>query len=89
LRKNSRTYKHWIGVKLTADNYRQLYVPEDFGHGFITLEDNTVVTYQVSEFYTPGAEQGIRWNDPAFAIDWPVPVHVISDKDANWQDYQD
>lgn len=89
LRKDSPTYKRWIGVELTADNYRQLYVPEDFGHGFLTLEDNTEITYQVSQFYTPGAERGIRYNDPSFAIEWPVSVQVISDKDANWQDYQD
>jgi dTDP-4-dehydrorhamnose 3,5-epimerase len=88
LRKDSATYKQWIGVELTADNYKMLYVPEDFGHGFITLEDNTEVTYQVSEFYTPGAEQGICWNDPVFNISWPESVQVISEKDANWEAYK-
>jgi dTDP-4-dehydrorhamnose 3,5-epimerase len=88
LRKESPTFKHWIGVELTADNYKMLYVPEDFGHGYITLEDNTEVTYQVSEFYTPGAEKGIRWNDPTFDIHWPETVQVISDKDANWEDFR-
>lgn len=87
LRKDSATYKQWIGVELTADNYKMLYVPEDFGHGFITLEDNTEVTYQVSEFYTPGAEQGICWNDQAFNIAWPQTIQVISEKDANWEAY--
>ena len=88
LRPNSPTYKQWIGAELSADNYTMLYVPENFGHGFLTLADNTEVTYQVSEFYTPGAERGIRWNDPTFAIRWPVDVRVISEKDANWPDYQ-
>jgi dTDP-4-dehydrorhamnose 3,5-epimerase len=88
LRPDSPTYKQWIGAELTADNYTMLYVPEKFGHGFLTLTDNTEVTYQVSEFYTPGAERGIRWNDPALAIRWPAEVHVISEKDANWPDYQ-
>jgi dTDP-4-dehydrorhamnose 3,5-epimerase len=89
LRPKSPTYKQWIGAELTADNYTMLYVPENFGHGFLTLADNTEVTYQVSEFYTPGAERGIRWNDPAFAIRWPADVRVVSEKDANWPDYQD
>lgn len=87
LRPDSATYKQWIGVELTADNYRLLYVPENFAHGFMTLEDNTEAVYQVSEFYTPAAEQGIRWDDPAFGIKWPINVEVISDKDANWPRY--
>lgn len=87
LRPDSRTYKHWIGVELSANNHRMLYVPADFAHGFITLEDNTEVTYLVSESYTPGAERGLRWDDPQFGIEWPRPVEVISDKDARWPDY--
>lgn len=87
LRKDSPTYKQWIGVELTEDNFRMLFVPEDFAHGFITLQDNTAVTYQVTQFYTPGAEGGIRWNDPALDIEWPVPVEVISAKDKNHPDY--
>jgi dTDP-4-dehydrorhamnose 3,5-epimerase len=88
LRPDSPTYKKWLGVELTADNYKMLYVPAQFAHGFITLEDNTEAIYFVSEFYTPGAEGGLRWNDPAFAIDWPREPAVISDKDANWPDYK-
>jgi dTDP-4-dehydrorhamnose 3,5-epimerase len=88
LRPDSVTYKRWIGVELTADNRRALFVPEGFAHGFITLEDNTDVSYQVSAFYTPGAEGGARYNDPAFDIQWPVPVSVISEKDAAWPDYE-
>lgn len=87
LRKDSPTYRRWFGVELTADNYTMLYVPEHFGHGFLTLTDSTEVTYQVSEFYTPGAEQGIRYNDPSIGIRWPHEVQVISDKDAGWPDY--
>ena len=87
LRESSPTHTQWIGVELTADNYKMLYVPEKFAHGFITLEDNTEVIYQVSQFYTPGSERGIRWDDPAISIDWPIEVKVISDKDRNWPDY--
>ncbi len=88
LRPESPTYKQWIGVELTADNYRMLFVPEGFAHGFQTLEDSTDVTYQVSEFYTPGVEGGVRYNDPLFSIQWPLEVTVISDKDRSWPDYE-
>ncbi len=87
LRPESPTYKQWMGVELTAENYKMLYVPENFAHGLQTLEDDTEVIYQVSQFYTPGAERGIRWNDPAFRIEWPQDIEVISDKDADWPDY--
>ena len=87
LRPDSPTYKQWLGVELTAENYKTLYVPKGFAHGFITLVDNTEAYYQVSQFYTPGAEQGIRYDDPAFGIEWPVEVQVISDKDKNWNNY--
>lgn len=87
LRPDSHTYKQWAGVELTADNYKMLYVPENFAHGFQTLQDNTEVTYQVSQFYAPGSEKGIRWEDRAFGIEWPLEVQVISDKDKSWPDY--
>ncbi len=87
LRSDSPTYKEWIGVELSAQNRQVLFVPEGFAHGFQTLENQTEVFYQVSEFYTPGAEKGARYNDPAFGIDWPLPVSVISEKDAGWADY--
>ena len=87
LRPDSVTYRRWTGVELTVDNDRMLYVPADFAHGFITLEDNTDVNYLMSETYTPGAERGIRWNDPGFSIEWPRPVDVISGKDASWPDF--
>lgn len=89
VRPDSPTYKQWIGVELTADNYKMLYVPEGFAHGFVTLADETEATYQVTQFYTPGAERGLRYNDPTFAIEWPVEVAVISGKDASWQDFSE
>ena len=89
VRSDSPTYGKWIGVELSEKNYRMLYVPEGFAHGFITLEDETEVTYQVSEFYTPGAEQGIRWDDPAFSIEWPLDPKIISEKDKSWLPYKD
>ena len=88
LRRDSATYKQWFGVELTADNYKMLYVPENFAHGYLTLEDDTEVAYQVSQFYTPGSERGIRWNDPAFNIEWPrTDDLIISEKDGSWPDY--
>lgn len=89
LRPDSPTYKQWTGVELTADNYAMLFVPEDFAHGFQTLTDKTEITYQVSQFYTPGSEKGIRFDDPAFAIQWPLEVTLISDKDNTWPDFLD
>lgn len=88
LRPNSPTYLQWLGVELSEMNFRMLYVPKDFAHGFQTLEDETEVTYQVSQFYTPGAEQGIRFDDPTFGIEWPLPVAVISEKDESWPDFE-
>ena len=82
LRPGSPNYLRWFGAELTASNRRMMYVPEEFAHGYITLEPETETFYQVSEFYTPGAEGGIRWNDPAIGIDWPIEPVVVSDKDA-------
>lgn len=89
LRRGSPTFRHWLGVELSADNRRALFVPEGCGHGFQTLEDNSEVLYQVSEFYTPGAERGFRYDDPAFAVEWPLPVSVISEKDVAWRAFDD
>jgi dTDP-4-dehydrorhamnose 3,5-epimerase len=88
LRPDSATYAQWVYTELTAENYKMLYVPENFAHGFQTLEDNTEITYQVSQFYTPDSERGIRWDDPAFNFKWPIEVQVISDKDKSWPDYE-
>jgi dTDP-4-dehydrorhamnose 3,5-epimerase len=87
LRPDSSTYMQWLGVELTAEDYKMLFVPEGFAHGFQTLVDNTEATYQVSQFYTPGAEGGVRYDDPAFGIEWPIDVQVISDKDRSWPNY--
>jgi dTDP-4-dehydrorhamnose 3,5-epimerase len=84
LRPGSRTFLEHVGVELSAENGRQLFVPELFAHGYITLADDTEAAYQVGEFYAPDAERGIRYDDPALGISWPVPVEVISDKDAAW-----
>lgn len=87
IRKNSPTYCQHIAVELTEENYRMLYVPEGFAHGFCTITDNVEVSYQVSQFYTPGKEKGIRWNDPLFGIVWPTQNPIISEKDAVHPDF--
>jgi dTDP-4-dehydrorhamnose 3,5-epimerase len=84
LRPDSPTYRRWEGFDLDAESGRMLYVPAGFAHGFQTLTDDAQVTYQVSHPYTPGAEGGLRWDDPAIGIRWPLPVSVISEKDAAW-----
>ncbi len=81
LRPGSATYTQWIGVILTGKNLKMLYVPDGFAHGYITLEDETSVHYMVTEYYTPNAEAGVRYDDPAFAIQWPIVPTLISDKD--------
>jgi dTDP-4-dehydrorhamnose 3,5-epimerase len=89
LRPDSPTYKQWFGVELTADNYKMLYLPANFAQGFITLADDAELFYQVSEFYSPGHERGIRYDDPAFGVSWPISVEVISEKDKDWRNYTD
>jgi len=88
LRKESKTFKQWVGVELTAQNRKHLYVPAGFAHGYQTLVDSTEVAYQVTEYYTPGSERGVKWSDPAFDISWPKPVSCISDKDRQHPVYQ-
>ena len=89
LRPDSPTWKRWIGVELDEENRRMLYVPEGFAHGYQTLVDGTETFYQVSVSYAPDAEGGVRWDDPAFAIDWPDPEGaLLSDKDRSWPDYR-
>jgi dTDP-4-dehydrorhamnose 3,5-epimerase len=84
MRPDSPTYLSHIGVELTAENRRALYVPEMFAHGYQTLADEAEVVYQHSEIYTPGCEQGLRYDDPTFGIRWPLPVSCLSEKDASW-----
>ena len=87
LRPASSTFKQWVAVELTSENRRMLYIPEGLAHGFQTLENNTEVFYQMSEFYHPEHARGVRWNDPAFRIVWPSDVIVISDKDREYPDF--
>jgi dTDP-4-dehydrorhamnose 3,5-epimerase len=88
LRRESPTFKQWFALELTAENRLMLYVPRGFAHGFQTLEDNTEVCYQMSEFYHSESACGVRWNDPAFKIQWPSGIRVIlSERDRNWPDY--
>lgn len=89
LRSQSPTYKQWFGIELSRDNYTMLYVPEGFAHGFVTLEDTCEVSYLVTAFFTPDADSGVRYNDPAFAIQWPIPITLVSEKDANFPDFSD
>jgi dTDP-4-dehydrorhamnose 3,5-epimerase len=88
LRVQSPTFKQWIGVILTAQNRKMLYVPEGCAHGFLTLEDESEVFYQISEFYNAESARGVRWNDPAFQIAWPEQVEVISDRDRMYGDFE-
>jgi dTDP-4-dehydrorhamnose 3,5-epimerase len=85
MRPESSTYLKHVGVELSADNRRMLYVPALFAHGYLTLTDNAEVLYPVGEFYTPGYEQGVRYDDPLLNIDWPYPVSVVSEKDLSWK----
>ena len=87
LRPDSLTFKDFLGLQLTAHNKHSLYIPEGFAHGFLTLEDNTEVFYQMSEFFAPDSARGFRYNDPAFGIDWPEEVQVISDRDRDYPDF--
>jgi dTDP-4-dehydrorhamnose 3,5-epimerase len=84
LRPESSTYLEHVSVELTAENYRALYVPERFAHGYQVLEDGTETTYQVGEFYTPAAEGGLRFDDPRLRLEWPLPVTELSEKDRGW-----
>ncbi len=86
LRPESPTNRRWIGLDLTAGNRRMLYVPEGFAHGFQTLEDDTEVFYQMSQVYSPEHARGVRWNDPAFGIRWPLRDCVISERDRSYPD---
>ncbi|MFN7659089.1 MAG: dTDP-4-dehydrorhamnose 3,5-epimerase, partial [Dolichospermum sp.] len=84
MRPESPTYLSHIGVELTAENRRALYVPEMFAHGYQALTDGAEVVYQVGEFYTPGYERGLRYDDPILGISWPLNATEMSDKDRNW-----
>lgn len=91
LRKNSPTYKQWFGIELTEDNYKMLYIPEDFAHGYLTLKNKSDVIYFVTQFYQPSSESGVRYDDPAFGIKWPpgIETGLMTDKDKNWPDFKE
>ena len=88
MRRESATYCLWLGTELSDKNKTILYIPEGFAHGFITLEDDTEVSYQISEFYKPGYEKGLLWNDAFFNISWPMKPVVMSEKDKNYPSFQ-
>jgi dTDP-4-dehydrorhamnose 3,5-epimerase len=87
LRVESPTYKKWMGINLTAENRDMVYIPEGCAHGFLTLEDDCEVFYQMSQFYSAGAARGVRWDDPAFGIVWPAKPESLSDRDRNYPDF--
>ncbi|HVH75207.1 MAG TPA: dTDP-4-dehydrorhamnose 3,5-epimerase [Stellaceae bacterium] len=87
LRPDSPSYGRWFGAELSAANRRMMYAPKGLAHGFVTLQDDTEAFYLVSAFYAPERERGVRWNDPAFGIEWPMKPVVISDKDRGRADF--
>jgi dTDP-4-dehydrorhamnose 3,5-epimerase len=88
LRQTSPTFKQWLGVELTVENHLMLYVPEGFAHGFQTLEDNCEVLYQMSTYYAPESSNGVRWNDPAFNIQWPAAAErIMNGRDQEYPDF--
>ena len=84
MRSGSETYLQWFGVSLSATNLRMLYIPQHFANGFLILEDDTTLLYNVSRAHEPGNERGMRWDDPAIGVDWPRPIENVSEKDATW-----
>lgn len=84
IRPDSSTYCKWVAVELTARNHRILYIPKGFAHGFQTLEPDTEVSYWMSNFYNPASQRGIKWDDPIFAIDWPVSNPIVSERDLSY-----
>lgn len=88
LRPESITRGQWLAFELDADEGQSLYIPEGIAHGFQALEDNCDVQYQITPSFVSGHGRGVRWNDPAFGIEWPIDVAVISDRDANYEDWR-
>jgi dTDP-4-dehydrorhamnose 3,5-epimerase len=87
LRPRSHTFRKWLAVELSADNHRMLYIPAGFAHGFQSLTDDTEVFYQISAPYHPASARGVRWDDPAFGIQWPAAERIISDRDRHYPDF--
>lgn len=88
LRSESPTYMKWVGVELRAEDYRALYIPEGFAHGFLTLSDETEVNYLMTAFFVAESARGFRWDDAAIGISWPAAVNVIAKKDEIWPPFQ-
>jgi dTDP-4-dehydrorhamnose 3,5-epimerase len=88
LRKDSSTYGEWFGAELSEENRQILFVPKGFAHGLQTLEDNSELVYFISEVYSKENESGVRWDDPVFAINWPLEPTVIADKDKQWPAFE-
>jgi dTDP-4-dehydrorhamnose 3,5-epimerase len=88
LRTSSPQFKEWLGIELSEDNHRLLYIPEGVAHGYLTLTNNTQLFYLVSQFYAPSCERGVRWDDPAFRLEWPeIGKKIVSQKDKSWPDF--
>lgn len=83
LRRNSPTFKQWVGVELSEENKKQLLIPRGFGHGFVTLTDDVEFLYKADNYYAPEADAGIRWNDPDIGVEWGIENPILSDKDKN------
>jgi dTDP-4-dehydrorhamnose 3,5-epimerase len=84
LRRESATYRQWDAVELAADNHRMFYMPEGVAHGYLTLADDTEAYYHASSPWVPSAESGVRWDDPAFSIEWPFTPTIVSERDRQW-----
>ncbi len=89
IRKDSKTFKKWIGIELSQKNLRMVYVPKGMAHGFQTLDENTEVFYQISQYYSSEHSKGIRWNDPKFSIEWPNELPILSEKDSKYLDFKE
>ena len=92
LRSDSKTYGKWFGVELSAENMKQFYIPEGFAHGFLVLSDEAEFCYKCTDFYHPGDEGGLAWNDPEIGVEWPLEegvVLIISEKDQKWKGLKD
>jgi dTDP-4-dehydrorhamnose 3,5-epimerase len=88
LRPESPTFKSWVGVVLTGANHRMIYIPQGCAHGFLTLEPESEVFYQMSEFYSVESARGVRWDDPAFQVAWPKKIEVIAERDRTYPDFK-
>ena len=87
MRKNSQTFKNWISIELSESNYKMLYIPKGFAHGFQTLVDNSEVRYDITQIFSPEHSRGLKWNDSEFKIKWPLDISIVSKKDAEYEPF--